>query len=145
MCVPYVVAIGCVLTDSPVHSQVLSSVPPTWALTSISTFLTRSFRRSQHVTHEEMIIKALSWEQNLRVSDRAFTAIRGQGGFIAEATELAEDPGAGGEPSSFPEKEKVVIPGPEPVVGSVTTIDLARKEERLDDTMATSESDEVLA
>ena len=81
-----------------VPPQVLSSVPPTWALPTISTFLTRSFRRSQHVAHEEMIIKGLSWGQNLRVSDRAFTIIRGQGGIIAESTESpepVEDPGTG--------------------------------------------------
>jgi len=106
-----------------------------------------------------MIIKGLSWGQNLRVSDRAFTIIRGQGGFIAEPTEPpdpepVEDPGTGvtgtgtgGEPSSFSEKDNVVvIPGPEPVVGSVTTVDLARKElDGLNSTgTASPENDEAL-
>jgi hypothetical protein len=147
MCVSYITTIrNYVLTGRFTILQVLSSVPPTWALSTISSFLTHSFRRSQHLAHEEMIIKGISWGQNLRVSDRAFTVIRGQGGFIAEPTEPVEGEAleTGGEPSSFSEKEKVVIPGPEPVVGSVTTVDLARKE-GLNDTMAGPDSDEVLA
>lgn len=112
--------------------QVLSSVPPSWSLSNISSFLTRSFRRSQHIAHEESIIKGISWGQNLRVSDHAFTVIRNQGGVIEEPAQAPNDNddsnATGGEPSSFVEKEKIVIPGPEPVVGSVTTVDLARKE-----------------
>ncbi|KAF8320486.1 hypothetical protein DL93DRAFT_2052874 [Clavulina sp. PMI_390] len=110
--------------------DVLSSVPPSWSLSTISSFLTRSFRRSQHLSDEEAIIKGISWGQNLRVSDRVFTTIGAEGGVVEEPTEeLSVEPeiaSAGGEPSSF--AEKVVIPGPEPVIGSVTTIDLARKE-----------------
>lgn len=144
MCVPYIAAIrDYMLTGGFIRRQVLSSVPPTWALSTISSFLTRSFRRSQHIAHEEMIVKGISWGQNLRVSDRAFTVIRGQGGYIAEPTEPVESSEMAGEPSSFSEKEKVVIPGPEPVVGSVTTVDLARKE-GLDGAIAGPESDEAL-
>lgn len=49
---------------------------------------------------------------------------------IEEPTQSSSRPPSeqGGEPSSFSEMEKMVIPGPEPVVGSVTTVDLARKE-----------------
>lgn len=58
--------------------------------------------------------------------------IQGKGGWIEEpdpsSTTRSASPSDGGEPSSFAENEKLVIPGPEPVVGSVTTVDLARKE-----------------
>lgn len=95
-----------------------------------------------------MIIKGVSWGQNLRVSDHAFTAIRDQGGVIEEPAESSTAGGSEvnnseeGEPSSF--AEKVFIPGPEPVVGSVTTVDLARKEGFDDAISRMSDSDESL-
>lgn len=81
--------------------------------------------------HEESIIKGISWGQNLCVTDHAFAVIRGQGGVIEEpdsSITASSAPSEGGEPSSFTEKDKVIIPGPEPVIGSVTTVDLAKKE-----------------
>lgn len=125
--------------------QVLSSVPPSWSLSSISSFLTRSFRRSQHVAHGESVVKSIAWGQNLRVSDRAFTVIREQGGMVEEPTEASPtdtepEEQSAGEPSSYSENEKIVIPGPEPLVGSLTTVDLARKE-GFDDQHLGSDSD----
>jgi hypothetical protein len=103
-----------------------------------------------------MIIKGISWGQNLKVSDHAFTVIRQQGGVIEEISSQGQDiqpepervdgdaaaaTGEAGEPSSFVEKveiyppEGVVIQSAvqvEPVVGSVTStstsVNLARKE-----------------
>lgn len=81
-----------------------------------------------------MIIKGISWGQNLRVSDHALTVLEEEGGIVEEPVEPsspgegASSASAGGEPSSFAENEKIFIPGPDPVVGSVTTVDLARKE-----------------
>lgn len=91
-----------------------------------------------------MIVKGISWGQNLRVSDRALTVVQGQGGVIEEPTEPAGEPDVGGEPSSFSEKEKIFVPGPEPVVGSVTTVDLARKEGFSESLSQSSDSDEAL-
>lgn len=95
-------------------------------------------------------MKGISWGQNLRVSDRAFAVTAEQGGVIEEPVEpssLGDDEvsasgSTGGEPSSF--AEKVFVPGPEPVVGSITTVDLARKEGFNEDTSSTSDSDESL-
>ena len=103
-----------------------------------------------------MIIKGISWGRNLRVTDHAFAVIRAQGGVIEEPTtpEEAPLPELPSEElsSSFAEKEKVVVDipaGPEPIVGSVTSVDLrARKEGFVEpDSRSTGSdsSDDVLA
>jgi vacuolar protein sorting-associated protein 3 len=48
--------------------QVISLVPPDWPLKTLSTFLSRSFRRSLHARHEAQIVKAIGAGQNLEVS-----------------------------------------------------------------------------
>ncbi len=69
-----------------------------------------------------MIIKGLSWGQNLRVTDRAYTLIREQGGVIEEViTEEGTD--EGGSINGDMEKEEKVV------VGSLDSVGrLARKE-----------------
>lgn len=49
------------------HSQVIQLVPPDWPVSAMSSFLTRSFRRTLHASHEGQIIKAISSGQNLEV------------------------------------------------------------------------------
>ncbi|KAF9519333.1 hypothetical protein BS47DRAFT_1288489 [Hydnum rufescens UP504] len=133
--------------------DVLSSVPPSWPLSAIASFLNRSFRRAQHESHEGMIIKGISWGQNLKASDHAFTVTKG--GWVEEQgpgvqagidTERTNDDAAAtedgeGEPNSFVEKAGIYRPEGiiaqdvvdiVPVVGSVTSastsVNLARKE-----------------
>jgi len=67
--------------------DVLQSVPPTWSLNVISTFLSRSLRRTLHAQHEGQIIKALAAGQNLVASDLAFETFREQGALIEEPAE----------------------------------------------------------
>lgn len=47
--------------------QVVSAVPPTWPLAKLSSFLSRSLRRTLHARHEGMIVKAIAAGQNLEV------------------------------------------------------------------------------
>lgn len=66
------------------NRQVLPLVPPDWSLSVMSTFLTRSFRRTLHAQHEGQIVKAISSGQNLQVADDAWMDLREQGAMIEE-------------------------------------------------------------
>ncbi|KZP18157.1 hypothetical protein FIBSPDRAFT_933616 [Athelia psychrophila] len=65
-------------------ADVLPLVPPDWSLSVMSTFLTRSFRRTLHAQHEGQIVKAISSGQNLQVADDAWMDLREQGAMIEE-------------------------------------------------------------
>jgi Vacuolar sorting protein 39 domain 2 len=51
--------------------QIIPQMPATWSLDLVSSFLSRSFRRSLHEVYEGQILKQLSAGQNLQV--RHFT------------------------------------------------------------------------
>ncbi|KAL1735001.1 hypothetical protein EV714DRAFT_280635 [Schizophyllum commune] len=65
--------------------DVLTLVPPAWPLKTLSTFLTRSFRRTLHARHEGKLVKAISAGQNLEVKDRSWHVIRERGALVEEA------------------------------------------------------------
>ncbi|KAF9495136.1 hypothetical protein BDN71DRAFT_1559699 [Pleurotus eryngii] len=92
--------------------DVVSLIPPKWPLTSMSSFLTRSLRRTLHTVHEGQIVKMISSGQNLEVKDRTWAILREQGAIIEEAVE-DED----GSATSYDEKsslsEKVALLGDE--------------------------------
>ncbi|KAL1660589.1 hypothetical protein GGF50DRAFT_62885 [Schizophyllum commune] len=73
--------------------DVLTLVPPAWPLKTLSTFLTRSFRRTLHARHEGKLVKAISAGQNLEVKDRSWHVIRERGALVEEAGD--EDGGEG--------------------------------------------------
>ena len=95
-------------------------IPPEWPLRVLSTFVTRSLRRTLHARHEGQIVKAISAGQNLAVADRTWAVIREQGALVEEpasdddadadggekGTELGLELGERieGEPASFNEK-----------------------------------------
>ncbi|TFK48950.1 hypothetical protein OE88DRAFT_1633535 [Heliocybe sulcata] len=81
--------------------DVISLVPPDWPLNLMSSFLTRSFRRSLHSMHEGQIVKNISMAQNTEVAERTWVVIREQGAVIEEPAEDDEDGEATGE------KEKI--------------------------------------
>ncbi|KAL0959788.1 hypothetical protein HGRIS_011474 [Hohenbuehelia grisea] len=86
--------------------DVIELIPPAWPMSSISSFLTKSFRRTLHTMHEGQIVKMISAGQNLEVKDRAWLILREDGAMIEEADSDA-DPDAGdveGGGSSFDEK-----------------------------------------
>lgn len=55
------------LMINPVTFQVISTVPSSWPVNMMSTFLSRSFRRTLHAQQEGKIIKNISAGQNLEV------------------------------------------------------------------------------
>ncbi|KAG1798989.1 uncharacterized protein HD556DRAFT_1231803 [Suillus plorans] len=82
--------------------DVIPLVPPDWPLSSLSPFLTHSFRRTLHAKHEGQIIKAICAAQNSKVVESSYLVFREQGAIIEEADD--EEDGDG-EPESFNEKD----------------------------------------
>lgn len=82
--------------------DVIPLVPPDWPLSSLSPFLTHSFRRTLHAKHEGQIIKAMCAAQNSKVFEGSYLVFREQGAIIEEAD---DDEDGDGEPESFNEKD----------------------------------------
>lgn len=82
--------------------DVIPLVPPDWPLSSLSPFLTHSFRRTLHAKHEGQVIKAMCAAQNSKVFEGSYFVFREQGAIIEEADD--EEDGDG-EPESFNEKD----------------------------------------
>ncbi|KAI0337403.1 hypothetical protein BDW22DRAFT_1409963 [Trametopsis cervina] len=83
--------------------DVISELPPTWPLRVLSSFLSRSLRRTQHELHEAQLVKAIAVSENLRVVEESWGPLREAGGLVEEATE--EEPGDGDEKISEKEEE----------------------------------------
>ncbi|KAH8108778.1 hypothetical protein DFH11DRAFT_1710480 [Phellopilus nigrolimitatus] len=77
--------------------DVIQHVPPDWPLSSMSSFLTRSLRRTLHSRHEGQIIKAISAGQNLEVVDNTWLVLREQGAVVEEAVDDDGDGSEGGD------------------------------------------------
>ncbi|KAI6148762.1 hypothetical protein BKA82DRAFT_4141239 [Pisolithus tinctorius] len=77
--------------------DVISLVPESWPLHSVSSFLVRSLRRSLHEKHEGQIVKAIYAGQNLKVFERSYITLRDEGAIIEETIEDGE----GGSGESF--------------------------------------------
>lgn len=90
--------------------DVIPLVPPDWPVSSLSPFLTHSFRRTLHAKHEGQIIKAICAAQNSKVFEGSYLVFREQGAIIEEAD---DDEDGDGEPENFNEKdglaEKIVL------------------------------------
>ncbi|OAX35918.1 hypothetical protein K503DRAFT_793639 [Rhizopogon vinicolor AM-OR11-026] len=90
--------------------NVIPLVPPDWPLSSLSSFLTHSFRRTLHAKHEGQIVKAICAGQNSEVFERSYLVFGEQGAIIEEADDDEDDDG---EPESFDEKgglaEKIAL------------------------------------
>ncbi|OBZ67658.1 Transforming growth factor-beta receptor-associated protein 1 [Grifola frondosa] len=94
--------------------DVVSLIPPEWPLRILSTFLTRSFRRTLHAQHQGQIVKAISAGENLAVAEKTWLILREQGAVIEEAADEEDNEGseklglqleeAKGFPASFNEK-----------------------------------------
>ncbi|KIK11869.1 hypothetical protein PISMIDRAFT_469939 [Pisolithus microcarpus 441] len=87
------------LLSSQAHSldipDIVSLVPESWPLHSISSFLARSLRRSVHIKHEGQIVKEICAGQNLEVLQRSYFILQQEGATIEEAVEDSEDGGSG--------------------------------------------------
>ncbi|KIJ14692.1 hypothetical protein PAXINDRAFT_169602 [Paxillus involutus ATCC 200175] len=92
--------------------DIIQLVPPTWPLHTISTYLTRSLRSAQHISHETQIVKAICAGQNLAVLEQTFEVLREEGAIVEEAVSDDEEGegekgvggGEGGAGKSFDEK-----------------------------------------
>ncbi|KAI0641370.1 hypothetical protein C8Q79DRAFT_990403 [Trametes meyenii] len=129
--------------------DVISMIPPEWPLRVLSTFVTRSLRRTLHAHHEGQIVKAISQGQNLAVVDSSWDVIREQGAIVEEPLEDGEDEDVGeklglelgervqGEPASFNEKGPLHTLALQPEVddqegdGGVVDINVAPEEDAL--------------
>ncbi|KAG7448550.1 uncharacterized protein BT62DRAFT_929636 [Guyanagaster necrorhizus] len=71
--------------------DVIPLVPPDWPLNTMSSFLTRSFRRTLHQRHEGQIIKTISAAQNLEVKEKTWLILREEGMVVEEPLEEEDD------------------------------------------------------
>jgi hypothetical protein len=125
--------------------QVITSIPDEWPVASMSSFLTRSFRRTMHDKHEQQIKKNISMSQNLRVSrsppsciavsdldqvsEETWLVIREQGAVVEEA-----DSGSDGEGDEL--EEKVILEKFDDLsVAAITPEDESAGEQWYPDTM----------
>ncbi|KZV92694.1 hypothetical protein EXIGLDRAFT_718145 [Exidia glandulosa HHB12029] len=65
--------------------DVVSAVPSTWPVSKLSSFLSRSLRRTLHAHHEGMIVKAIAAGQNLEATDAHFSHVLALGALIEES------------------------------------------------------------
>ena len=101
--------------------DVVAKLPAEWPLRVLSTFVSRSLRRTLHARHEGQIVKAISQGQNLAIAENTWAVIREQGMVIEEplsgdeedeeeeGEKLGLDLGdrVAGEPASFNEKAEL--------------------------------------
>ncbi|KAF7294878.1 hypothetical protein MIND_01025700 [Mycena indigotica] len=87
--------------------DVMPLVPPKWPLTAVSSFLTRSLRRTVHARQEGRIVRALSAGQNLEVKERTWLILREEGMVVEEALDGDDGDGEYNEKAGI---EKVVSP-----------------------------------
>ncbi|KAJ7598879.1 hypothetical protein C8J56DRAFT_1157947 [Mycena floridula] len=89
--------------------DVISLVPADWSLNLLSSFLTRSFRRTLHQRHEGQILKTISAGQNLEVKEEAWLILRDEGMVVEEP---ADDEGTDEEETEnekFDEKDGAAL------------------------------------
>ncbi|KAI5122616.1 hypothetical protein M0805_008706 [Coniferiporia weirii] len=90
--------------------DVIQHVPSDWPLSTMSSFVARSFRRTVHASHEGRIIKAIAAGQNLEVVENAWLVLREQGAVVEEAIDDGGDDGDDGDgDGSETADEKVVL------------------------------------
>ncbi|KAG8944702.1 hypothetical protein FRC04_001601 [Tulasnella sp. 424] len=73
--------------------DVLDSVPPTWSLSVMSSFVSRSLRRTLHEHQEGLLFKGIASAQNLDVSDMAYEAMHEEGAMVEEALDSGTEAG----------------------------------------------------
>lgn len=108
--------------------EILQIVSSEWPLASMSTFLSRSLRRSLHTRHEAVVRKGLCLAQNLETSERLFDMQRKAGGMVAEKVDgdSADDSGQSEEVQLG---EKIIVKereteSPDPEKNGVDVVEL---------------------
>jgi hypothetical protein len=68
-------------------SQVIQTIPSSWPLNLLSSFVARSCRRTLHTTHEGQIVKMLTLAENWDVKERTWAVLREEGFVVEESVE----------------------------------------------------------
>ncbi|KAJ3714896.1 hypothetical protein DFJ43DRAFT_1127309 [Lentinula guzmanii] len=71
--------------------HVIQTFPPSWPLHLLSSFITRSCRRTLHASHEGQITKMLSLAENWEVKERTWAVLREEGFLVEEEAEGGEE------------------------------------------------------
>ncbi|KAJ7063354.1 hypothetical protein C8F01DRAFT_984930 [Mycena amicta] len=90
--------------------DVMPMVPPKWPLAAISSFLTRSLRRTVDARHQGRIVRAMSAGQNLDVKERTWLILREEGMVVEEAVD--DDQGDGEYSEKNGVLEKIAVGSP---------------------------------
>ncbi|KDQ09152.1 hypothetical protein BOTBODRAFT_179324 [Botryobasidium botryosum FD-172 SS1] len=83
--------------------EVILQLPPELPLSTITPFMSRALRRNAHEEQEGQILKALSFGQNLYISDRAWTMCQRQVPRVEGKSTAAQLAGEAGNAQSVPE------------------------------------------
>ncbi|KIK62992.1 hypothetical protein GYMLUDRAFT_163867 [Collybiopsis luxurians FD-317 M1] len=96
--------------------DVIQTLPPSWPLHLVSSFISRSFRRTLHTSHETQILKMLALSENWDIKERTWPILRDEGCVIEEGVEgggEGEDKDVG-EGVDVVLDEKTVLPSEDP-------------------------------
>ncbi|GJJ14976.1 hypothetical protein Clacol_009246 [Clathrus columnatus] len=110
--------------------DILSTVPSSWTLNALSSFLARSMRQSVHEKFEGQILKSLCLGQNLEVQENAYSTLLDQGAIIEEpipGQERQSTTANETEPEEVSIEKKLVI-----AADTVNTTDIIPNDEKND-------------
>ncbi|KAJ3808185.1 hypothetical protein F5876DRAFT_78971 [Lentinula aff. lateritia] len=99
------VQVARLLNSQGVHldvCDVIQTLPSSWPLHLLSSFITRSCRRTLHTSHEGQILKMVSLAENWDVKERTWSVLREEGFVVEEATD-------GGDTIKGEEVENIVL------------------------------------
>ncbi|KAJ4477248.1 hypothetical protein J3R30DRAFT_3670498 [Lentinula aciculospora] len=71
--------------------DVMQTLPSSWPLHLLSSFITRSCRRTLHSSHESQILKMMSLAENWDVKERTWSVLRDEGFVVEEDAQGGED------------------------------------------------------
>ncbi|KAF5391626.1 hypothetical protein D9757_002402 [Collybiopsis confluens] len=77
--------------------DVIQMLPASWPLNLLSSFISRSFRRTLHTSHEGQILKMVALAENWDVKERTWPILRAEGCVIEEGVEGGEEEEVKGE------------------------------------------------
>ncbi|KAH7877188.1 uncharacterized protein C8R40DRAFT_1248360 [Lentinula edodes] len=110
------VQVARLLNSQGVHldvCDVIQTLPSSWPLHLLSSFITRSCRRTLHTSHEGQILKMVSLAENWDVKERTWSVLREEGFVVEEATDGGDEI-KGGEVENIVLNEKIALSPSDP-------------------------------
>ncbi|KAF9073468.1 hypothetical protein BDP27DRAFT_1445084 [Rhodocollybia butyracea] len=104
---PHQIQVSRLLDSQGVHldvCDVIQTIPSSWPLNLLSSFVARSCRRTLHTTHEGQIVKMLTLAENWDVKERTWAVLREEGFVVEESVE-----GEGGNDSESKGRDAVDV------------------------------------